>query len=239
MPKHKTIRTEEISPENWGALLKEAKALKTPNNGKCPAVPGWLAAVLAIDWLTGKRINEILRLKRRDILFTDGQIRIRFLVGKKRGKKAPLELQPYQKARTIKHKAVPWIREYLKDYDEKHETKEGYLFPANTAPRVRRVNTSWTDGEGQPQTGHYEYKDPGGYVYPENARYYLRLVNNGVKPEYRIYFHYGRHSIGIQQAYKGKTHIQIAAILDETPRAAEAYTKHAGGFAESWTNETE
>lgn len=238
MPKHTIVRTEEISPENWAALLDVAGNLNT-EPGKCPKTKGWLSCVLAIDWLTGKRINEILRLKRRDIIFTKEQIRIRFLVGKKRTRKSPLTLQPYQKARTIKHKAVPYIQKYLEAYDKDHENKEGHLFEANTPPRTRRVTSSWIDGQGQPQTKEYSYPDPGGYIYPENARYYLGLVNNGVKPEYRIYFHYGRHSIGIQQAYKGKSHIQIAAILDETPRAAEAYTKHAGGLSESWTNETE
>ena len=73
----------------------------------------------------------------------------------------------------------------------------------------------------------------------ENAFYWLQKVNAQLPPEKRIYFHYGRHSIGIKMAYQGRSPYQIAEVLDETVDAALQYTKHASGYSSEWTKETE
>lgn len=195
--------------------------------------------MLAIDWLTGKRINEILILKRKDIAFTNKEIRIRFHVGKKHSRGSPIELQPYQKSRTIEHKAVPYIKKYLDEYDIQLIDKEAGLFFSNTLQRTRTVKTKFTNGKGEKETRQYQYTDQGGYVYEENARYWLGKINEQLPENKRLYFHYGRHSIGIKLAYQGKSDIEIAKILDETPQAALEYTKHAGGLGDEWTKETE
>lgn len=238
MPKHKIVRQEEISTKEWFKILDLAKKLDYSKGYTLPNLQNWLSCVLAIDWLTGKRINEILKLRRKDIIVTESQIRIKFFVGKKRSRRTPMEMLPYQKVKTIRHKAVPYILEYLEEFDKKYESDE-YLFPAKTRARTRKVNTTFVNGEGQKETREYTYKDKGGYIYPEYARFWLSKVNKQLPPKQRIYFHYGRHSIGIKLAYQGKSDIQIAAVLDETPRAALEYTKHAGGLSEDWTNETE
>jgi integrase len=239
VPKHKIQRQEEISTENWQKILKLAKKLNFKKAYQVPKQKYWFSCVLAIIWLTGKRINEVLQLKRKDIIVTETQIRIKFFVGKKKSRKTPIEQIPYQKVRTIQHKAVPHIIEYLNEYDKTECDKTKQLFPANTTTRTRNVKTTFINGDGETETRRYSYQDKGGYIYPENARYWLSKINKQLKPNERIYFHYGRHSIGIKLAYQGKSNIQIAKILDETPRAAIEYTKHAGGLDEEWTNETE
>lgn len=239
MPKHKIKRLEEISTENWQKILTLSSQIPYSNASKIPPFQHWLTAVLAIIWLTGKRINEILILKRRSIVLTDSEIKIRFHVGKKRNRGSPIELQPYQKSRTIQHKAVPYIQTYLAEYDLGNKSKEGYLFPATTQDRTRTVNTKFTNSKGELETRRYTYIDKGGHVFEENARYWLTQVNAQLPKDQRIYFHYGRHSIGIKLAYQGKSDIEIARILDETPRAALEYTKHAGGLGEEWTKEIE
>jgi len=239
MPIIKNKRQEEIGLENWLEILKLAKELNFSQAFMVPKIHYWFSSVLAIIWLTGKRVNEVLQLRRKHIIITPTQIRIKFFVGKKKSRKSPMEQMPYQKVRTIKHKAVPYILEYLKEFDAENESRESRLFPANTKPRIRVVNTTFENGQGEIETRRYEYKDRGGFVYPENARFWLSKINAKLPIEKRMYFHYGRHSIGIKLAYQGKSAIQIAAILDETPRAAIEYTKHAGGISQEWTNETE
>jgi integrase len=239
MPKHKIEREEEIKTENWQKILTLAETLDFSNSYQTPNFQHWFSAVLAIDWLTGKRINEILTLHRKDIVITQTEIRLRFHVGKKLSKTAPIERQPFQKNRNINHKAVPYIQKYLEEYDKIVQTKEEYLFPAHTQPRTRNVNTTSKNGKNQDETRPYTYTDPGGYVYEENARFWLNKINLQLPPEERIYFHYGRHSIGIKLAYQGKSDIEIARILDETPKAALEYTKHAASIGDAWTKETE
>lgn len=239
MPQHNIKRQEEVSPENWIELIEIAENLDYSRAYIVPPFQFWFSCVLAVDWLTGKRINEILMLKRKDVSFTEKKIRLRFHIGKKKHRNAPIERQPYQKAKTIEHLAVPYIKKYLDEYDLKIDKKDGWLFPAPTYPRTRIVKTKFVNGENIEEIREYSYDDPGGYVYEENARFWLNKVNCQVPEDRRIYFHYGRHSIGIKLAYQGKSDIEIAAILDETPRAALEYTKHAGGIGKEWENETE
>jgi integrase len=242
MPAHKINRVDEISTENWLKILELAEQLNYSEARQVPPYQYWLTCVLAIVWLTGKRINEILSLKWKDIIFTTNEVRIKFKVGKKRSRGSPIELQPYQKARNINHKAVPFIQKYLKEIEAGNPLEmlqKAYLFPVKTPERTRTVRTKFTNGKGEKQTKQYSYKDPGGYIYEENARYWLGKINEQLPEDERIYFHYGRHSIGIKQAYQGKTPYQIAEILDETVRSALEYTKHAGGYSSEWTKETE
>lgn len=239
MPRHKIKRIEEISTENWKQVLKLAADLDFSQAYQVPPFQHWFQAVLAIIWLTGKRINEVLQLRRKHITLTPKLIRIRFHVGKKKSRASPIEQMPYQKSRTIKHKAVPYIMEYLKEFDAKVHNAESHLFPANTKPRQRTVNTTFINGQGEEETRTYTYTDPGGYIYPEHARFWLSKVNEKLPKDKRIYFHYGRHSIGIKLAYQGRTPYQIAEILDESVKAAIEYTKHAGGYSQEWTQETE
>jgi len=239
MPKHKIQKQDEITTAEWTEILQTAENLKFANAYQVPPFQLWLSAVIVIDWLTGKRINEILSLKRRHITFTRTHIKIKFFVGKKHSRSGPLTLMPYQKTRNIKHKAVPYIQAYLAEFDKAISNQDNYLFPADTKPRQRKVRTSFINGRREKETRTYIYNDPGGYVYEENARFWLKKINEQLPPEKRLYFHYGRHNIGIKLAYQGKTPYDIAQILDTTERTALNYTKHAGGYGQEWTNETE
>jgi integrase len=242
MPKHKLEREDEVPTENWQKILSLSEQIDYTQAKLVPPFQYWLTCVIAIDWLTGKRINEVLSLHRKDITFTQTEIRIKFKIGKKKNRRSPIELMPYQKARNINHKAVVYIKKYLEEFDIKtlpKIAKKAYLFPSETRPRIRTVRTKFRNGKGEQESRQYTYTDQGGYIYEENARYYLNKINDQLPPEERIYFHYGRHNIGIKLAYQGKSNIIIAEVLDETPRAAIEYTKHASGLSEEWTKETE
>lgn len=249
MPKIKNQRIDIIPTEDWQTYIDLAKKIDYSQATQIPPFQNWLAAVIAIDWLTGKRINEILRLKRQDITITKNEIQIKFTVGKKRARTSPIELQPYQKTKTIKHKAVPTILEYLNEYDTRLANDPdiaqyikdtgGYLFPCPNEPRTITVTTTFTNGKGEKEKRTYTYQHPGGYMRKENAYYYLQKINQQLPPERRIYFHYGRHNIGLKMAYQGKSPYQIAAVLDETVLAALEYTKHASAYDSEWRKEEE
>lgn len=242
MPRHKIHKQEEIGTSDWKKILKLSSELDFSQAYQVPKHQYWFQCVLAIIWLTGKRINEVLQLRRKDIMFTPvknpTEIRIKFFVGKKRSRGSPIEQMPYQKARTVKHKAVPYIQEYLEEYDQVHDPEE-QLFPAKTQPRTQKIHTKFINGKGEEETREYIYNYKGGHVRQENARFWLSKVNSQLPKSKQIYFHYGRHSIGIKLAYQGKTPYQIAEILDESVRAAIEYTKHAGGYSQEWTQEIE
>jgi hypothetical protein len=144
------------------------------------------------------------------------------------------------KARNIKHLAVPYIKEYLEEYDAAPpKIISQYLFPANSNPRTLRVNTTFTNGKGKRETRPYTYEIPGGYIHEDNAQKWLNKINMQLPTDQRIYFHYGRHNIGIKMAYQSKSAIEIGDVLDETPRAALEYTKHASAISSEWTREIE
>jgi len=248
MPFHKIVRGEEIPTSNWHQLISTANQLDYSKARKIPGVyvgeryvsfQCWLGCVLAVAWLTGKRIDEILRLKRDRIRFSETQVKIRFHVGKKKTRSAPIELFEFQKTRTINHQAVPYIQQYLKEYDLYISDSESYLFLASTEPYLRTVNTRFVNGRGEQEVRRYSYECLGGYVRQETARGWLAKVNCRLPENRRIYFHYARHNIGIKLAYEGASPLVIAEVLDETPNRAIAYTKHAAGLSNPWTQQTE
>jgi integrase len=249
MPIIKNQRIDEVPTEDWLTYIDLASKIDYSQAKQIPPFQRWLCAVLAIDWLTGKRINEILRLKRKDITFTKSDIKIKFMVGKKRARGSPIELQPYQKIRTIEHKAIPYIISYLDDYDKRLESDPeiaqyiknmgNYIFPCPSKPRTKVVKTKFTNGKGEQEVRAYTYEQIGGYMKEENAFFWLQKINNQLPQERRIYFHYGRHSIGLHMAYQGKSPYKIAEILDETVDAALQYTKHSSGYDNDWRNEKE
>lgn len=254
MPKHVINRTDEIPTENWEKILKLASKLDFSKAHLVPPFQLWFSAVIALDWLFGKRINEILTLRQNSISFTSTQIRVKFFVGKKRSRKTPLELQPYLKARNINHKAVPYIKAYLEEYNAKYQAyldanptlklpslknNDTYLFPCSQKSRILNVRTKFINGKGEEETRPYTYTIPGGYIHEDNAQKWLNKINAQLPENERLYFHYGRHNVGIKMAYQSKSAIEIGKVLDETPRAALSYTEHASALGSDWTKETE
>lgn len=239
MPHIKIKHDDIITTETWLEILDLALKLDFSQSWKVPPIQSWFACVLAFDWMFGKRINEILTLKRKHITKEKGLVKVLFYVGKKKTKTASIEFLPFQKAKTSKHKAYPYIRSYLQEFDKQGGTPEDYLFFAATNPRTRKVNTTFTNGKGETETRNYTYTDNGGHIYEENCRYYLNKINEQLPEGKRIYFHYGRHTIGIKMARQGRSVWEIADVLDDSERAAIAYTKKAGGYSQRWTRETE
>lgn len=81
--------------------------------------------LVAILWLFGKRIGEVVRLKTEDIFIKDNQLCIRFLVLKKKTREDPGVLRLYTKRITLDN---PYT-DYVIDYWEPNKDRERFLFP--------------------------------------------------------------------------------------------------------------
>jgi len=231
MPKIKVIRTERVvyTPE-WLETLEKAKQLNKL----------WLAAWLAFDWIFGKRRNEISKLYRKDVWTEHGYLYARFYVGKKKSKTASVDRLPYTKRKVLEHKGIPYILEYLKEYDEKHKedgkekVSRAYLFPwSNPRKETVTVRTKFKNREGQEQIKEYTYPVQSGYINPSLVNYYLKKVND------KMWLHLGRHSVATRASEDGATEYDIANILDVSPRTASKYVHHGTKLTEEWSKQTD
>ena len=82
----------------------------------------WLQCVIALAWMFGKRINEILRLKREDVYTEGDYLYARFLVGKKKSREDQPIPKPYLKRISLTNPYCEYVLAYIK------EIKEGYIF---------------------------------------------------------------------------------------------------------------
>lgn len=231
MPLIKVVRAERVvyTPE-WLNTLEKAKKQEGL----------WLAAWLAFDWIFGKRRNEISKLLRKDVWTEQGYLYARFYVGKKKSKTASVDQLPYTKRKVLEHKGIPYILEYLKEYDESHKINDpdkvsrAYLFPwANPRKDTVTVRTKFKNREGIEETREYTYPVQSGYINPSLVNYYLKKVND------KMWLHLGRHSVATRASEDGATEYDIANILDVSPRTASKYVHHGTKLTEEWSKKTE
>jgi integrase len=224
MPKITTQRAERIiyTPE-WIETCNKAKV----------KYGLWLSAWLAFDWAFGKRRNEISKFIRRNIWTQEGYLYVRFYVGKKKARTASVDMLPFTKRKILQHRAMPYILEYLEEYD-KTGTPEGYIFPwTNPRKQTVTIHTKFKDREGQIQTKEYTYPREQGYINPALVYYYLKKVNPTIWP------HLGRHTVATHASEDGATEYDIMAILDVSARTASKYVHHGTKLTEEWSRKTE
>ena len=85
----------------------------------------WLQCLICILAIFGKRISEVIRLKRSDVWFDDEYLYARFSVLKKASRKATAVPKTYLKRKTRKHPFTKPIIQYL------IQIEKGYIFPSN------------------------------------------------------------------------------------------------------------
>jgi len=125
MPKIKTKRND---------ILRQEEILETLEKAKDKP---WLQCLIAIAWIFGKRINEILKLTKQDIWIAEGYLYIRFLVSKKKTRKDTPTPKPFVKRITLKHPGAVYIIQYIESINE------GLLFLSHLKnEQSRRVRTS-------------------------------------------------------------------------------------------------
>jgi len=195
---------------------------------------------LAVCCIFGKRRNEICKLKWQDIWEQEGYLYMRFHVGKKRNRTALIDKMPYTKRITLKHYAVPFILEYLKEFYAKHNHtgitieafKAMYIFPSDRKESDIIIHTKFKNREGQVERKEYHYHLEGGYLSGADIYNRVKKINKSIWP------HLGRHSVATMAAEDGCSEYDISNILDVSPRTASKYVKHGTAHTERWSERT-
>ena len=203
----------------------------------------FLAAYLALLCMFGKRRNEAARLKRKALSFVnakgvkDGYLHVDFIVGKKKKRHRALSEDTYPHKKILTHFAMPYLLEYLKEYDawhaDPHSKRTEYLFPSNRKPSQITVTVPCTLRDGSVEKRTYSYDRPGGYVSPE-CFYNLTMK---VNPD--IWLHLPRYCVGSRIADEGGSEFEIAAALDCSPQVAVVYAGKGINRSEKFDNQTE
>lgn len=157
-----------------------------------------LQCIIALAWIFGKRINEILQLKREDIVVNAEYMTVAFRVGKKRVKRGPV-VQTWPKKINLAHPAMryvlPWITKF----------SSGHIFPSRGKPRL--IRRKW-DNEKRCCTHYYTYRKPGGYLGHTRATDLLKAVDPN------LFWHLFRHSLATQMGKKYKDPFLLKAFFD-------------------------
>jgi integrase len=207
MPRITTKRTDILRKEEITETLDKAQNIQP-----------WLSAVIALLWVFGKRINEIMRLKADDLWTDEKYLYCRFFVGKKKTRTAPIIPERYLKRINLNHPSVKYIQEW------QNITQKGYLFPAKTLPSSIKVNRTWIVN-GKEHKNTYNYQNSGGYIQPNLVRYYLKKANKKIWP------HLFRHSLATEFSERGKTVQQLMDWFDwSSPRQAVEYVQRGPGL---------
>jgi len=110
-----TIRTKRSD------ILRRAEVLGTLKRSE--EVGSWLSCLIALAWIFGKRINELLRLEKSHLYSEGNFLFVRFFVSKKKTRKDPPTPRPYLKRISLGHPGVPYITRH------REKIEEGKLFP--------------------------------------------------------------------------------------------------------------
>jgi integrase len=201
MPKIKTKRTDILRNPEVENLLAKADP--------------WLACLIALCWMFGKRINEYVRLKRDDVWIEGDYLFARFLVSKKHTPKEPPVPHPYLKKIRKDHPGVQYVYDYI------GTIKQGYLFPAETKSRIRIIKM---------KDKTYTYQIEGGHIHVDTALYYLKKLSKDV------WFHLFRESLATRMAEKGATEEELMHWFDwDRVDTAHEYVKRGTKLTEKWS----
>ena len=98
MPKIKTKRNDILRTKEIETTLQNSDT--------------WLKALISLAWLFGKRINELLNVRKEDIYVRDGYLYVRFFVSKKKKRTDPPVPKPFLKRITLKNPFVKYVLKY-------------------------------------------------------------------------------------------------------------------------------
>jgi len=171
--------------------------------------------LIALLWLFGKRIYEILQLKREDVWVDNGFLWVRFKIGKKRkkyGRKGGVT-ETYVKKITVKNPYVKYVINYVKT------KKEGEpLFPGRSTRRV--IKTKWKDAEGNVRKIYTYERNERGLMSPVTAWKIIKFLNP------KAWLHLFRESLATRMAEKGANIFQLMHWFDwEKEQTAVKYVK--------------
>jgi len=203
MPIIKAVRSDILRKPEIDAMLEKAD-----DRLKC---------IIALAWIFGKRINEILRLKREDVWVQGDFLFARFHVGKKKERQAQIIPKPYLKKIRIAHPYVPHILNWIEKFER------GYIFPSYGVGYRKKVYSKKYDKV-------YIYQVAGGYLTSQRVWQLLKKINPNV------WCHLFRESLATWMAENDATEEDLMHWFDwDDPRMARRYVKHGTRLTEKWS----
>jgi len=184
--------------------------------------------LIALLWLFGRRIGEILKLHRRDFWKMGDYLYVRFPISKRRSK-----TRQYSTKRILL--SNPYVK-YILRYIEKLDLNDP-LFPDRGWKRTIKIKVKhkkYGTTITYPKEGHYTYiKDWRGYLPPNKAWKIIKFLNP------KITTHFFRHSIATMLAEMGCTEYELMAWFDwESPQTAHKYVKKGTKLIEKISKRT-
>jgi integrase len=177
----------------------------------------WLQCAIALAKLFGKRVNEIFRIRREEIYTDEQYLYVRFFVGKKTDRKETPVPKPYLKRITLRNPYCKYILQYIESI------KDGYIFPANTKPRLKRFYDKkmkiWR-----------EYQKEGGHISPEAAYYHLKKLAPNT------WWHLFRESLATEMSERGASEEKLMNWFDwDRVDTAHDYVKRGTKLTEEYS----
>lgn len=171
-----------------------------------------IQCLIALLWLFGKRITEILRLKRKDVWAKYGDVWkergylfVRFTILKKEAKnKQPIPVKKVKRIRISNN--LEFVKPIAR-YVGKIKDPEAYLFPGNSRPHKLIAKRKDKETGRIIKVYKYEVTDRG-----LMSREHAYKILKGLNP--KCWIHLFRHSLATQLAEEGFSGIELMHWFD-------------------------
>jgi len=215
LPEIKTQRSDILRKSEIDQMLTAAE--RYPNGDR-------LQCIIALAWLFGKRITEILRLKRDNITIINDYLSVRFSVLKKKKRESAVP-KKYTKRIKLDHPYVQYILDWI------NTIEEGYIFPSSSISRTDMVTTKYVNRDGKEVFGKYTYAREGGHLSRQAVHYYIKRINP------KAWMHLFRESLATFMAENGATEEELMHWFDwDDIRTAHEYVKRGTGLTQKWSD---
>jgi len=212
LPKVKTQRLDVIRQPEVKSVIEQAEP--------------WLACMIALAIIFGKRISEIIRLKRNEVYWDDTHLYVRFLVGKRRKQKGALP-EYFLKRITLQHELTKYVLDYVSTI------KDGFIFSFDRAEQKIHLTIKEMDGRIYEPALEYDYVVPRGFMSRQLAYYYLKKI----APDW--WWHLCRETLATRMAEKGASEEDLMHWFDwETPTSPHKYVKRGTKLTEKYSERT-
>lgn len=182
-----------------------------------------IQCMLALLWIFGRRITEILMLKRKNIKLEGDTLVVQFRTLKRRKDKTEL----YEKAITLSHPYAHYIVEYI----ERIKDSERYVFPGKSEPR-EFASKATVPRTKELKTYHYERVEHG-FMSAQKAWMTVKFLNPFA------FCHLFRHTLATYIARRGYNEDQLMAWFDwTTSRVAHGYVSRGKKMVEDLSTRT-
>lgn len=192
-------------------MLKKASSLHKGKRLQC---------IIAILWLFGKRITEVLTLTREDIWVEGDYLFVYFVVRKKKRKsQGPLGNRFLKKIR-LDHPYTKYIVDYISQFEK------GYIFPSYGKGHRVKIPVKHKDGS----IIYHEHVRPSGVLSDARVRQLIKKVNANCYP------HFFRESLATKMAEEGATEYELMYWFDwDTTQSPSKYVKRGTKLTEKWS----